>query len=181
MSGSLYENQLACQFHITCTTNYNPDKSDPDSYALHRHSYSRELKLSAVEWACNTYIKGKKDRDPDVLISRYAAAKKLGITSTMLRSWTRNRACIANQKKGSRRGRIGIIKGREDKMERALFEEFKKARKVGKAVGALWFRHHARAIYHQQYPEQVTQNKSGHLLYTSFKFSNGWFQGYWQQ
>jgi hypothetical protein len=40
--------------------------------------------------------------------------------------------------KGSQRGRIGIIKGREDKMERALFKEFKEARKIGKAVGALW-------------------------------------------
>jgi hypothetical protein len=58
-------------------------------------------------------------------------------------------------------------------MERALFEEFKEARKVGKAVGALWFRRYARAIYREQYPKRVTQNELGRLLYASFKFSNG--------
>jgi hypothetical protein len=34
------------------------------------------------------------------------------------------------------------------------------------------------ASYYKQYPERVTQNESGCLLYASFKFSNGWFQGY---
>jgi hypothetical protein len=86
MSGSLYENQLASQFQAACIVNYNPDESDPKGYALHCFSYSRELKLSAVEWACNIYIKGKKDRDPDVCILRYTAAKRLRITLTMLRS-----------------------------------------------------------------------------------------------
>jgi hypothetical protein len=135
MSGSLYESQLACQFEAACIVNYNSNESDPKGFALHRHSYSQELKLSAIEWAGNTYIKGKKDRDLDVLIPRYAAAKRLGITLTMLRNWIRNRACIANQKRGSQRSRIAQ-KGREDKMERALFEEFKEARKLGKAVRA---------------------------------------------
>jgi len=32
-------------------------------------------------------------------------------------------------------------------MEISLFKEFKKARKVGKAVRALWFKRHAKAIY----------------------------------
>jgi hypothetical protein len=159
--------------------NYDPDESDPKGYALHRFSYSRELKLSAVEWACNTYVKGKKDGDLDVLITRYAAAKRLGITSTMLRNWTRNKLCIANQKRGSRRRRNSTIRGKEHRMEQALFEEFKEARKVGKAVGALWFRRYAKALYRQQYPQRVTQDPtSGRLLYANFKFSNGWFQGY---
>ena len=85
--------------------NYDPDESDPEGYALYQHSYSRELKLSAVEWASNTYIKGK-DGEADVIISRYAAAKRLGITLTMLRNWTRYRARIAKQKRGSRQSRI---------------------------------------------------------------------------
>lgn len=81
----------------------------------------------------NTYIKGK-DGDPDVLISRYAAAQRLGITALMLKAWVENRARIANQKRGSRRNR-GAMKGKESRMEKTLFEEFKESRKVGKAIG----------------------------------------------
>jgi hypothetical protein len=47
---------------------------------------SRELKLSAIEWFLNTYVKGKEDRDLNILITKYAAAQRLGITSTMLKS-----------------------------------------------------------------------------------------------
>jgi hypothetical protein len=177
MSGSLYENQLAGQFKAARLMHYDPDESDPEGIALHRFSYSRELKLAAIEWASNTYIKGKGDGDVDVLILRYAAAKRLGITSTMLRDWTRNRARIVNQKRGSRRGRRAT-KGREDKMEQALFKEFQQARQLGKAIGAPWFRRHAQAIYRTLYPQRVTQNESGRLIYTGFKFSNGWFQGF---
>jgi hypothetical protein len=49
MSGSLYESQLARQFETACIVNCNPHESDPEGFALYRHSYSRELKLSAVE------------------------------------------------------------------------------------------------------------------------------------
>jgi hypothetical protein len=66
--------------------NYDLNESDPKGYALYQNSYSRELKLAAIEWATNTYIKGKKDRDPDVHILRYATAKRLKITTTMLRN-----------------------------------------------------------------------------------------------
>jgi hypothetical protein len=96
MLGSLYENQLAGQFETARLMHYDPDESDLEGIALHRFSYSRELKLAAIEWASNTYVKGKGHGDVDVLITRYAAAKRLGITSTMLRDWTRNRARIAN-------------------------------------------------------------------------------------
>jgi hypothetical protein len=100
MAGSQYENQLALQFEAACVANYNPDKSDPEGIALQRRSYSCELKLSTIEWSLNTYIKGK-DRDPDVLILRYTAVQRLGITRPMLKSWIQNRVCIANQKRGS--------------------------------------------------------------------------------
>jgi hypothetical protein len=179
MTGSSYESTLARQFQTAYIVNFDPYQSNPKGYALHRFSYSRELKLSAVEWACNTYVKAKKDGEPDKLIPRYAAAKKLEITSTMLRSWTQNKARIANQRKGSWRGRFRATKGREDRMERSLFEEFKEARKVGRAIRAQWFRRYAKAIYRLQYPQRVTQDsKSRHLSYANFKFSNGWFQGY---
>jgi hypothetical protein len=54
----------------------------------------------------------------------------------MLRNWTRNKVLIANQKRGSRQSRIGGYKGKEDRMERGLFAEFKAARKTGKAIGS---------------------------------------------
>jgi hypothetical protein len=83
--------------------NSDSDDSDLDGFALHRNSYSCELKLAAIEWATNTWVLGKKDKDPDVCILRYIAAKRLRITSTMLQNWIRNRAKIAGQKKALRR------------------------------------------------------------------------------
>jgi len=85
MAGSQYENQLALQFKAARVMNYDPNESDPKGIALHRRSYSRELKLSAIKWSLNTYIKGE-DGDLDVLISRYAAAQRLGITGPMLKA-----------------------------------------------------------------------------------------------
>jgi transposase-like protein len=119
--GSPYENYLARQFRTARIVAVDSDESDPEGIALHRNSYSRELKLAAIEWATSTYRKGKKDGDPDKKITRYAAAKRLGITTTMLRTWIRNRAIIASQKKGSRRNRTYNAKGKEDEIERALY------------------------------------------------------------
>jgi hypothetical protein len=119
--GSPYENYLAQQFRTACIVAVDSDESDPEGIALHRNSYSRELKLAAIEWATSTYRKGKKDGDPDRRITRYAAAKRLGITTTMLRTWIRNRALIASQKKGSRRNRTHNTKGKEHEMEQVLY------------------------------------------------------------
>src|SRR5450432_803130 len=76
MLGSPYENQLARQFETARLMHYDPDESDPQGIALHRFSYSRELKLAAIEWASNTYVKGKGHRDIDIPITRYAAANR---------------------------------------------------------------------------------------------------------
>ena len=65
---------------------YNEDKSDPKGHVLHCNSSPRKLKLSAVQWFLNTYVKSKKPGECLVCISRYQAAKTLGITTTML--WT---------------------------------------------------------------------------------------------
>ena len=65
---------------------YDEDKLDPQGHVLRCNSYSWELKLSAVQWSLNTYVKGKKPRDPLVCITRYQAAKTLGITTTMLQT-----------------------------------------------------------------------------------------------
>jgi hypothetical protein len=64
---------------------YDLDVSNPEGIALYQFSYSRELKLAAIEWASNTFVKGKGDGDIDILITRYAATMRLRITSTMLR------------------------------------------------------------------------------------------------
>jgi hypothetical protein len=72
MAGSQYENQLALQFKAAQAVNCNLNESDSEGIALHRRSYSCELKLSTIEWSLNIYIK-EEDGDPDVLISRYTA------------------------------------------------------------------------------------------------------------
>jgi hypothetical protein len=82
--GSAYKNVLIRQFGTARTVNYDPNESNLEGIALYQHSYSYELKLAAIEWALNTYKKGKKDGDLDKLITRYRAAKKLRITITML-------------------------------------------------------------------------------------------------
>jgi len=97
----------------------------------------------------------------------------------MLRNWIRNRAKIAGQKKASRRAQEGNTKGKEHKIEQLLFKEFQEARQQGKAVRCQWFRRHAKALYRQQYPDRITQNpETQRLLYSGFKFSNGWFQSF---
>jgi hypothetical protein len=83
--GSQYETLLVRQFRTARLMALGSAKSDPEEIAQHRNSYSRELKLSAIEWATNTYIKGKKDGDPDKAITKYAAAARLRITLAMLR------------------------------------------------------------------------------------------------
>ena len=102
---SAHEVVLIRQFDNARVVGWDGDVSDPEGHQLHRYSYSRELKLSAIQYALNNYVRGKKPDDPMKLITRYKAAAKLKITTTMLQSWIRSRLSIANQKKGSRRRR----------------------------------------------------------------------------
>jgi hypothetical protein len=87
---------LARQFQIARIVHYDNDESDPEGHVLRCDSYSRELKLSAIRWALHTYVRGKRPRDPHVLILGYQAAARLQITTTMLQTWIRNRVRIAN-------------------------------------------------------------------------------------
>jgi hypothetical protein len=144
---SAHESILIRQFDNARIVWWDVDDSDPEGHSIHRYSYSRELKLSAVSYALNTYVRGKKPDDLPKLISCYKAAAKLKITTAMLRSWIRNRIRISNQKKGSRRSKNFLQKGKEPVMEHALFRQFEEARKIGKAVGCRWFKRYARAIY----------------------------------
>jgi len=135
-TGSTQEATLIRQFETARIVHYDDEASDPNSIARHRNSYPRELKLSAVYYTLNTYKKGKKDGDPPTLITKYEAAKKIGITETMLKNWIKNRDIIAGQRKGSRRGRHSINKGKEDALEVALYKEFEEARAIGRQIGS---------------------------------------------
>ena len=83
---SAHEAVLIRQFDNARVVSWDGDASDPEGLPLHRYSYSHELKLSAIQYALNTYVRGKKPDDPMKLITRYKAAAKLKITTTMLRS-----------------------------------------------------------------------------------------------
>jgi hypothetical protein len=73
----------------------------------------------------------------------------------MLRSWTQNRTCIAEQKRGLQQSRIAQ-KGRENIIKVALYKEFREGRKLGKAIRAQWFRRYTKAFYCQQYLQKIT-------------------------
>ena len=118
---SAQETLLFNQFQAQRAAWWDNDLSNLEGHALHRKSYPRELKLAAVNWAENTWIKGKKPSDPMRRMKPYEAAKRLKITQTMLKSWSKNRARIAAQKKHSRRAACKTLRAREPDMEHALF------------------------------------------------------------
>jgi hypothetical protein len=121
---SAHEELLVRRFATYRIASYDVDNSDPEGHALHRQSYPRELKLSAIQWAENTWVKGKKPEDPLCRITRYEASKWLKITQTMLKKWIKNKVMISLQKKGSRRARSDNLKCKEPEMEHALFRQF---------------------------------------------------------
>jgi hypothetical protein len=53
---SAYETSLTRSFEDARIIGYDDDASNPEGYPLHWNSYSRELKLSAVQYALNTYV-----------------------------------------------------------------------------------------------------------------------------
>jgi hypothetical protein len=132
---SAQEDLLFLQFQAQRAAWWDDDLSDSEGHALHRKSYTRELKLAAVNWAENTVIRGKKPSDPFRQMKPYKAAKRLRITQTMLKSWSKNRIKIAAQKKHSRRAACQKLRAREPDMEHALFQKFQEARKLGKGIG----------------------------------------------
>jgi hypothetical protein len=106
---------------------YDEDESDPEGHVLHCNSYPRELKLSAVHWSENTFVRGKKPNDSLRPMKPYEAAKRLDITQTMLKSWSKNKGKIALQKKHSRRARSLKLRARQPEMEHALFRKFQES------------------------------------------------------
>ena len=55
---SAHEAILIRQFDNACIIGWDGDVSDPKGHQLHWYSYSRELKLSAIQYALNTYCGG---------------------------------------------------------------------------------------------------------------------------
>src|SRR5256885_1145370 len=100
-----------------------------------RTSYTREQKLAAITYTKMTY-RSRKD-NTSYVISRYEAAKNLGITSKMLRDWIRQEEKIASLKKGTRKG-IDGRRAQEESMEEELFREFQEGRVADGAVDRDW-------------------------------------------
>ena len=173
--------ELFQQQRQECIAQLSPEEQD--SFARHfnsafgigntqkrRISYTREAKLAAINYALTaTGLRGRP-------ISRYMAAKKLGITITMLKNWVTKQHEIESYKKGVRKARPAV--GREPTMESLLTEEFVEARDKGRKINKRWFIHNAKAIYQRLYPERVNRDEDGRIQYQGFCFSLGWFMGY---
>jgi hypothetical protein len=129
-----YENNLVQQFAAIHAKSITLNLDDPD-IALTRKSYTRELKLAAIQYATTTLVTNKKGVTR--LITTYTAAKNLKITYQMMKKWIQKKDKISEQKKGSWR-RIGgyLQKGKEHKIEVELIRLFtltKQARRIIKA------------------------------------------------
>ena len=172
-----YENNLVRQFAAIHAESValNPDNTD---VALTRKSYTRELKLAAIQYATTTLVTNKKGVTQ--LITVYAAAKNLKITYQMMKKWIQKKDEISEQKKGSRYGVGGHLqKGKEHEIEVELIMLFKLAREAGRTIGARWFRSNTRQIYSKLYLQYVLRKENiARAEYIGFKFSNSWFQGF---
>jgi hypothetical protein len=172
-----YENNLVRQFAAIHAESLILNPDDPDK-VLTRNSYTRELKLAAIQYATTTLVTNKKGVTK--LITVYAAAKNLQITYQMMKKWIQKKDEISGQKKGSRRG-IGVHTqtGKEHAMELELMRLFTLARQAGRSVGARWFRSNARQIYSKLYPERILRKENTlRVEYLGFKFSASWFRGF---
>jgi hypothetical protein len=74
----------------------NPDNPD---VALTQNSYTRELKLAAIQYATTTIVTNRKGATR--LITVYAVAQNLRITYQMMKKWIQKKDKISEQKKGS--------------------------------------------------------------------------------
>ena len=77
-----YENNLVRQFADIHAESIALNPDDPD-IALTRKSYTRELKLAAIQYATTTLVTNKKGVTR--LITIYAAAKNLKITYQIMK------------------------------------------------------------------------------------------------
>ena len=113
-----------------------------------------------------------------VPISKYQAAKVLGITPIMLKNWIGNEQLILNARKHSRRC-ITTRPAKYPSVENPLYALFESARFQGRMITHRWFLRHAKSLYRELYPERCVRDvRSGRWIYLEMKWSNAWFQGF---
>ena len=125
--------------------------TDDEDVVKRRRSYTREHKLAAIAFALRADF---KYADGSVgPISRYAAAKKLGITTAMMCRWINARDAIADTKKGTGK-HVPQRTPQEPALELQLTALFKAKRESGRQINARWFFRDARIIYGAIYPNE---------------------------
>jgi hypothetical protein len=155
--------------------NLNDNPPDDENEVRRRISYTREQKLVAISYATTTWKQGK-DGNPK-LISKYAAAANLGITTAMLRKWIQTKARIESLPKGKRK-ESGGGPCQEPELEERLLQLFKESRLAGRKTNKPWFVREGKRLYGEMYPHRVTKVPGKMAEYSGFKFSDGWFEGF---
>jgi hypothetical protein len=101
-----------------------------DTHQVNRRcAYTREHKLSAINYALNTWQFVQHTGQLEH-ITRYYGSQKLGVDRALLTPWIKNKQNIFYQKRGARRLRGSKI-GRELVMERKLNMEFERLGELG--------------------------------------------------
>ena len=169
------ETQLLEQFRLHREEeghNLIDNAPDDEDEMRRRISYTREQKLAAISYAETTR---KQQKNGGLkLISKYAAAANLGITTAMLRQWIKTKMHIETLSKG-RRKESGGDPCQEPELEKSLLELFKEARLAGRKINKRWFIRQGRKLYGEMYPHRVIKVTDKMTEYSGFKFSDGWF------
>jgi len=141
--------------------------------SIARNQYIREAKLAAIRYAKVTW---KQLPDGNLVpLSKYQAAKNLGITAIMLKNWIGNEQLILSSLKGSRRS-YSRRSAKYPAIENPLYTLFEEARVKGRNITHRWFLRHAKSIYCQLYPKRCILNAvSGRWTYLEMKWLNAWF------
>jgi hypothetical protein len=107
-------------------------KGDDDNDEVNRRcAYTQEHKLAAIDYAINTWE--RQVTSELVHISRYFAARKLKIHTSVLTRWIKSKQKILSQKRGGKRLRL-LKEGKEPEMEKKLNIEFKTARRIERQI-----------------------------------------------
>lgn len=154
------------------------DSDNEDFRPTKRYSYSREVKLAAIDYFQTTWKLNSKTNLYERLSIRYAA-RRLKIDRQMLKQWVATKESIMRQKRGSFRSRRSVVKVQEPEMERRLVVEFDIAREHGRKVDFKWVIRHAQKIYSEMYPQRIIRSPTDvKNRYLGFKFSPGWYRGW---
>jgi hypothetical protein len=154
----------------------NPFNETNEKGTRRRISYIREQKLRAISYATITWIKQKDEFMR--LISKYAAAKILDITSVMLRIWLKTQHEIESSSSETRKNRATNILCQESELKARLTAEFNQVRKSDRKIIKRWFVRHAKDIYDQLYSHRVMKQINKMTEYIDFRFSQGCFVEY---